>query len=65
MTSPHRPPPLSVNTSDSLLVHVTNSLDAPTSLHHHGMFFNATSWMDGAVAVSQWYAAHSTLRSST
>ncbi|KAI9460784.1 Fet3 ferroxidase [Boletus coccyginus] len=47
------PPPLSVNTSDSLLVHVTNSLDAPTSLHHHGMFFNATSWMDGAVLVTQ------------
>ncbi|KAG8216479.1 Fet3 protein [Butyriboletus roseoflavus] len=47
------PPPLSVNTSDSLLLHVTNSLDLPTTLHHHGMFFNSTSWMDGAIKVSQ------------
>ncbi|KAG9311709.1 Fet3 protein [Chiua virens] len=47
------PPPLSVNTSDSLLLHLTNSLDAPTTLHHHGMFFNSTSWMDGAVQLSQ------------
>ncbi|KAH0834847.1 Fet3 protein [Lanmaoa asiatica] len=47
------PPPLSVNTSDSLLLHVTNSLDVPTTLHHHGMFFNSTSWMDGAGQVSQ------------
>lgn len=57
LTCLHRPPPLSVNTSDSLLVHVTNSLDAPTSLHHHGMFFNSTSWMDGAVLVTQWYVS--------
>ncbi|KAF8551775.1 Fet3 protein [Imleria badia] len=47
------PPPISVNTTDSLLLHVTNSLDAPTTLHHHGMFFNSTSWMDGAASVSQ------------
>ncbi|KAF8128210.1 Fet3 ferroxidase [Boletus edulis] len=47
------PPPISVNTTDSLLLHVTNSLDVPTSLHHHGMFFNSTSWMDGAAFVSQ------------
>ncbi|KAH7915028.1 Fet3 ferroxidase, partial [Hygrophoropsis aurantiaca] len=47
------PPPISVNTEDPLVVHVTNSLDVPTSLHHHGLFFNSTSWMDGAVAVTQ------------
>ncbi|KAK7434374.1 ferroxidase fet3 [Stygiomarasmius scandens] len=47
------PPPMDVNTTDSLLVHVTNSLDIPTTLHHHGMFFNSTSWMDGAQGVSE------------
>ncbi|KAL4068587.1 Ferroxidase [Scleroderma yunnanense] len=47
------PPPISVNTSDSLLIHLTNGLDEPTTLHNHGMFFNSTSWMDGAIAVSQ------------
>lgn len=35
-------------------MHAYNSLDEPTSIHHHGMFFNSTSWMDGAVMVSQW-----------
>ncbi|KAH7919193.1 Fet3 protein [Leucogyrophana mollusca] len=47
------PPPISVDTTDSLLFHVTNGLDVPTSIHHHGIFFNSTSWMDGAVAVGQ------------
>ncbi|KAI0824829.1 Fet3 protein [Trametes gibbosa] len=47
------PPPIEVTTNDTLLVHATNSVDEPTSLHHHGMFFNSTSWMDGAVGVSQ------------
>ncbi|KAI0765253.1 Fet3 protein [Fomes fomentarius] len=47
------PPPIDVTTNDLLLVHATNSIDQPTSLHHHGMFFNSTSWMDGAVGVSQ------------
>ncbi|KAH9478002.1 Iron multicopper oxidase fer1 [Psilocybe cubensis] len=47
------PPPISVSTDDSLLVHVTNSIDQPTTLHHHGMFFNSTSWMDGAQGVSE------------
>ena len=54
LTCAHRPPPIEVTTNDTLLVHATNSLDAPSSLHHHGMFFNSTSWMDGAVGVSQW-----------
>ncbi|KAF5383086.1 hypothetical protein D9615_005079 [Tricholomella constricta] len=47
------PPPMDVRTNDSLVVHVTNSLDAPSTLHHHGMFFNSTSWMDGAQGVSE------------
>ncbi|KAG1867396.1 Fet3 protein [Suillus subluteus] len=47
------PPPIEVSTTDSLLVHVTNSIDQLTTLHHHGMYFNATSWMDGAMGVSQ------------
>ncbi|KAF9260572.1 Fet3 protein [Marasmius fiardii PR-910] len=47
------PPPISVNTTDDLVVHVYNSLDAPSSLHHHGMFFNATPWMDGAVGTAE------------
>ncbi|KAK7036555.1 ferroxidase fet3 [Paramarasmius palmivorus] len=47
------PPPIEVSTNDSLVVHATNSLSLPTSLHHHGMFFNSTSWMDGAVGVSE------------
>ncbi|KAG6829746.1 hypothetical protein H0H92_003622 [Tricholoma furcatifolium] len=47
------PPPMDVSTNDSLVVHVTNSLDAPSTLHHHGMFFNSTSWLDGAQGVSE------------
>ncbi|KAI8986650.1 Fet3 protein [Trametes punicea] len=47
------PPPIDVTTDDMLLVHATNSIDQPSSLHHHGMFFNSTPWMDGAVGVSQ------------
>nr|BAU94255.1 laccase [Pholiota microspora] len=47
------PPPVDINTTDSLLVHVTNSLEQATTLHHHGMFFNATPWMDGAQGVSE------------
>ncbi|KAI0360410.1 Fet3 protein [Trametes cingulata] len=47
------PPPIDVTTDDLLLVHATNSIEEATSLHHHGMFFNSTSWMDGAVGVSQ------------
>ncbi|OCH87144.1 Fet3 protein [Obba rivulosa] len=47
------PPPLDVNATDSLLVHATNSLSNILTIHHHGMFFNSTSWMDGALGVSQ------------
>ncbi|KAJ6616429.1 Fet3 protein [Mycena sp. CBHHK59/15] len=47
------PPPLDVSATDTLVVHATNSLDTVSTLHHHGMFFNSTSWMDGAVGVSE------------
>ncbi|KAK7059678.1 Fet3 protein [Favolaschia claudopus] len=47
------PPPLDVQQADSLLVHATNSLTVPASLHHHGMFFNSSSWNDGAVGVTE------------
>lgn len=47
------PPPIDVQSTDDLLVHAYNSLDQPMTLHHHGMFFNSTSWMDGALAISQ------------
>lgn len=47
------PPPVDVHTADSLVVHVTNSLDQLSTLHHHGMFFNSSSWMDGAQGVSE------------
>ncbi|KAF7334268.1 Fet3 protein [Mycena sanguinolenta] len=45
------PPPIDIQTTDSLLVHATNSLETVSSLHHHGMFFNSSSWNDGAQAV--------------
>ncbi|KAF6757624.1 Fet3 protein [Ephemerocybe angulata] len=47
------PPPIEVSANDSLAVHVRNSLDKPTGLHHHGMFFNSTAWMDGALGVTE------------
>ncbi|KAJ7598653.1 Fet3 protein [Mycena floridula] len=46
-------PPVEINSTDSLLLHVTNSLDQPSTIHHHGMFFNSTSWMDGALGVTE------------
>ncbi|KAF8588813.1 multicopper oxidase [Ramaria rubella] len=47
------PPPIEITSNDTLLVHAMNGLPVPTSLHHHGMFFNRTSWADGAVGVTQ------------
>ncbi|KAH8101809.1 Fet3 protein [Cristinia sonorae] len=47
------PPPMDVNEDDVLIVHALNSLDKPATLHHHGMFFNSTSWFDGALGVTQ------------
>ncbi|GJJ10822.1 hypothetical protein Clacol_005050 [Clathrus columnatus] len=47
------PPPLEITSNDTLIVHAFNGIDKPTSLHHHGMAFNATGWGDGAVGVTQ------------
>lgn len=47
------PPPVDINSIDSLVVHVTNSLDEPATLHHHGMFFNSTGWYDGAQGITE------------
>ncbi|KAF5353736.1 hypothetical protein D9758_008639 [Tetrapyrgos nigripes] len=47
------PPPIYVETTDLLVLHVTNSLDVPSTLHHHGMFFNGTPWMDGTLGLSE------------
>jgi len=46
------PPPIVINSTDSLVLHTTNSLHDALTIHHHGMFFNSTSWMDGAMGVS-------------
>ncbi|KXS12722.1 multicopper oxidase [Gonapodya prolifera JEL478] len=48
------PPIIEINANDTLIAHVKNGLgDTITAVHHHGMFFNKTSWYDGAVGVTQ------------
>lgn len=47
------PPPIDINSTDSLVLHTTNSLNQSATIHHHGMFFNSTTWYDGAMGVSQ------------
>ncbi|KAG7097625.1 hypothetical protein E1B28_004958 [Marasmius oreades] len=47
------PPPIDIQTSDSLVIHALNSLDQPTSLHHHGIVSNSMPWMDGTLGVSE------------
>ncbi|KAJ6530599.1 Fet3 protein [Mycena capillaripes] len=47
------PPPLDVQQDDVLVVHAKNFLPAPATLHHHGMFFNSTTWQDGALGVTE------------
>ncbi|KAJ3176106.1 ferroxidase fet3 [Geranomyces variabilis] len=48
------PPPLVVaNYNDSLTVNVKNSLDVPTSMHSHGIFFKGQNYLDGAAGVTQ------------
>ncbi|KAI9444229.1 Fet3 protein [Lactarius indigo] len=47
------PPPHDVSANDTLIVHALNSLPESTTLHHHGMFFNYSTWFDGAQGVSQ------------
>ncbi|KAJ7784867.1 Fet3 protein [Mycena maculata] len=47
------PPPLDVPQDDTLIVHAKNFLPAPATLHHHGMFFNSTTWQDGVLGVTE------------
>ncbi|KAJ3154913.1 ferroxidase fet3 [Geranomyces michiganensis] len=48
------PPPLMVaNFNDTLTVNLKNSLDVPTSMHSHGLFFKGQNYLDGAVGVTQ------------
>lgn len=50
------PPPVEVTQNDTLIIHAYNGLgDKGTSLHSHGIFFNGSSYYDGAVGVTQWY----------
>ncbi|KAJ7018956.1 Fet3 protein [Mycena alexandri] len=47
------PPPLDVQQDNVLIVHAKNFLPTPATLHHHGMFFNSTTWQDGALGVTE------------
>ncbi|GAA6021208.1 hypothetical protein JCM11491_001607 [Sporobolomyces phaffii] len=48
------PPIVNVNYNDTVIVHAMNGLgDGPTSVHHHGLYFNGTNYYDGAPAVTQ------------
>ncbi|KAJ1896489.1 ferroxidase fet3, partial [Coemansia sp. IMI 209127] len=46
-------PPIFINRGDTLVLHVHNSLDEPTSVHAHGLFHNGTAYNDGAGMVTQ------------
>ncbi|KAJ2712572.1 ferroxidase fet3 [Coemansia spiralis] len=44
---------LEASQGDTLVIHVTNKLDEPTSLHSHGVFQNGTNFYDGASMVTE------------
>ncbi|TKA51193.1 hypothetical protein B0A53_05657 [Rhodotorula sp. CCFEE 5036] len=46
-------PVIEVNNGDLVLVHVTNLLDQPTTVHFHGIIQNGTNWADGPSGVTQ------------
>jgi FtsP/CotA-like multicopper oxidase with cupredoxin domain len=46
-------PLIRVNRGDRVLIHVTNNLSEPTSLHWHGLYQNGTNWMDGTTGITQ------------
>ncbi|KAK0542740.1 ferroxidase fet3 [Tilletia horrida] len=48
-------PVININSTDVFSINVSNQLGdgSGTSLHSHGMFFNRTSYYDGAVGVTQ------------
>ncbi|GAA5939105.1 uncharacterized protein JCM15063_004427 [Sporobolomyces koalae] len=48
------PPIVNVNYNDTVTVHAINGLgDGPTSVHHHGLYFNGSNYYDGAPGVTQ------------
>ena len=52
------PPPVTVTQNDTLIIHAFNGLgDTGTALHTHGIYFNGSSYYDGAVSVTQWHVA--------
>ncbi|KAJ1941256.1 ferroxidase fet3 [Kickxella alabastrina] len=46
-------PPVYITVGDILVINVVNSLDAPTTIHAHGLLQNGTGYMDGAGMVTQ------------
>ncbi|KAH3672340.1 hypothetical protein WICMUC_004312 [Wickerhamomyces mucosus] len=46
-------PLLTINKGDRMIIHVSNQLSDPTSIHFHGIFQNGSSFMDGASMISQ------------
>ncbi|KAJ2718515.1 ferroxidase fet3 [Coemansia sp. Benny D115] len=46
-------PPVHASVGDTLVLHVHNSLDKPTSIHAHGLVQNNTNYLDGATMFTQ------------
>ncbi|KAJ1836082.1 ferroxidase fet3 [Coemansia sp. RSA 2706] len=46
-------PGIEATLGDTLVIHVTNKLNEPTSLHSHGLFQNGTTFYDGATMVTE------------
>lgn len=46
-------PNVEATMGDTLVIHVTNLLNEPTSLHSHGLFQNGTNYYDGASMVTE------------
>ncbi|KAJ1727898.1 ferroxidase fet3 [Coemansia biformis] len=46
-------PRVEATQGDTLVIHVTNKLNEPTSLHAHGIFQNGTNYYDGASMVTE------------
>ncbi|KAK9823622.1 hypothetical protein WJX72_004296 [[Myrmecia] bisecta] len=46
-------PPITSNVGDTLIIHVTNKLTVPTTLHWHGILQTGTNNMDGVPGIVQ------------
>jgi FtsP/CotA-like multicopper oxidase with cupredoxin domain len=46
-------PLVECNEGDELVIHVRNHATNATSIHWHGIYQNGSSWMDGAVGITQ------------